>query len=57
MKPIERVQQQINLGLKVGSVLFTLADMRINLACVAADNLRQNYDRVIKEYQTVYPLL
>ncbi len=49
------LRRQITLGLKVDGVLLTLADMRINLARATADNLRQNYGRVIKVYQTVIP--
>ena len=47
---------QLNPGLKVDGVLLTLADMRTNLARATADNLRQNYGRVIKVYQTVIPV-
>lgn len=36
---------------------MTLADMRTNLACAAADNLRQNYGRVIKVCQTAIPVV
>ena len=50
MKTIGKVQRQINPGLKVDGVLLTLADMRTNLARTTADNLRQNYGRVIKVY-------
>jgi len=56
MKTIGKVQRQINPGLKVDGVLLTLADMRTNLARATADNLRQNYGRVIKVYQTVIPV-
>lgn len=56
MKTIGKVQRQINPGLKVDGVLLTLADMRTNLARATADNLRQNYGRVIKVYQMVIPV-
>jgi len=56
MKTIGKVQRQINPGLKVDCVLLTLADMRTNLARATADNLRQNYGRGIKVYQTVIPV-
>ena len=56
MKTIGKVQRQINPGLRVDGVLLTLADMRTNLARATADNLRQNYGRVIKVYQTVIPV-
>lgn len=56
MKTIGKVQRQINPRLKVDGVLLTLADMRTNLARTTADNLRQNYGRVIKVYQTVIPV-
>ena len=56
MKTIGKVQRQINPGLKVDGVLLTLADMRTNLARATADNLRQNYGRVINVYQTIIPV-
>ena len=56
MRTIGKVQRQINPLLKVDGVLLTLADMRTNLANSVADNLKQNYGKVIKVYQTVIPV-
>jgi len=56
MQTIGKVQRQINPGLKVDGVLLTLADMRTNLARATAENLRQNYGRVVKVYKTVIPV-
>lgn len=56
MKTISKVQRQINPALKVDGVLLTLADMRTNLARATADNLKQNYGKVIRVYQTVIPV-
>ncbi len=56
MQTIGKVQRQINPGLKVDGVLLTLADMRTNLARATAENLRQNYGRVVKVYKTVIPM-
>lgn len=56
IKTIGRVQRQINTGLKVEGVLLTLADMRTNIARTTAENLKQNYGRKIKVYQTVIPV-
>lgn len=56
MKTIGRVQRQINPSLKVDGVLLTLADMRTNLARATAENLKQNYGRIVKVYKTVIPV-
>ena len=56
MRTVGKVQRQINPSLKVDGVLLTLADMRTNLDNSVADNLRQNYGKVIKVYQTVIPV-
>ena len=56
MRTVGKVQRQINPSLKVDGVLLTLADMRTNLANSVADNLRQNYRKVIKVYRTVIPV-
>ena len=56
MKTIGKVQRQIKPGLKVDGVLLTLADMRTDFARATTDNLKQNYGRVIKVYQTVIPV-
>lgn len=56
MRTIGKVQRQINPGLKVDGVLLTLADMRTNLARATANNLYQNYGKVLKVFQTVIPV-
>ena len=56
MKTINKVQKQINPKLKVEGVLLTLADMRTNLARATAENLKQNYGRMLKIYKTVIPV-
>lgn len=56
MKTISRVQRQINPGLKVEGILLTLADMRTNIARATAQNLKQNYGRAVRIYQTVIPM-
>lgn len=56
LRTIGKVQKQINPQLKVEGALLTLADMRTNLARVTAENLKQNYGRAIKVYQTVIPV-
>ena len=56
MRTVGKVQRQINPSLKVDGVLLTLADMRTNLANSVAENLKQNYGKVIKVYQTVIPV-
>lgn len=43
-------------SLKVDGVLLTLADMRTNLARATAENLKQNYGRIVKVYKTVIPV-
>lgn len=53
MRTVGKVQRQINPSLKVDGVLLTLADMRTNLANSVAENLKQNYGKVIKVYRTV----
>lgn len=56
MKTIGKIQRQINPGLRADGVLLMLADMYTNLARATADNLNQDYGRVIKVYQTVLPV-
>lgn len=56
MKTINQVQRRINPGLKVEGILLTLADMRTNIARVTAQNLKQNYGRAVRIYQTVIPI-
>lgn len=56
MKTIGQVQRQINPKLKVDGALLTLADMRTNIARATAENLKRNYGRAIKVYQTVIPV-
>lgn len=56
MKTISQVQRKINPSLKVDGALLTLADMRTNIARATADNLKRNYGRAIKVYQTVIPV-
>lgn len=56
MRTIGKIQRQINPGLKVDGVLLTLADMRTNLARATANNLYQNYGKVLKVFQTVIPV-
>lgn len=56
MKTISQVQRKINPWLKVDGALLTLADMRTNIARVTAENLKRNYGRAIKVYQTVIPV-
>ena len=55
-KTIGQVKRKINPELKVDGALLTLADMRTNLARATAENLRRNYGRAIKVYQTVIPV-
>ena len=56
MKTIGQVQRKINSRLKVDGALLTLADMRTNIARATAENLRRNYGKAIKVYQTVIPM-
>lgn len=56
MRTIGKLQRQINPGLKVDGVVLTLADMRTNLARATAENLHQNYGRVINVYRSVIPV-
>lgn len=56
MKTIKQVQRQINPPLKVEGILLTLADMRTNIARATAMNLKQNYGKAVKIYQTVIPV-
>lgn len=56
MKTISQVQRKINPSLKVDGALLTLADMRTNIARATAENLKRNYGRAIKVYQTVIPV-
>ena len=56
MKTISQVQRQINPGLKVEGILLTLADMRTNIARATAQNLKQNYGRAVRIYQTFIPV-
>ena len=55
-KTIGQVQRQINPRLKVEGILLTLADMRTNIARATAQNLKQNYGRAVRIYQTVIPV-
>lgn len=56
IKTISKTRKQFNPGLKVDGVLLTLADMRTNLARATADNLRQNYGKVLRVYKTIIPV-
>ena len=56
MKTISQVQRRINPRLKVEGILLTLADMRTNIARATAENLKQNYGRAVRIYQTVIPV-
>lgn len=56
MKTVGQIQRQINPRLKVEGILLTLADMRTNIARATAQNLKQNYGKAVKIYQTVIPV-
>ena len=56
IKTIGKVQRQINPRLKIDGALLTLADMRTNLAQATATNLKENYGKLIKVYQSVIPV-
>ncbi len=55
-KTIRQVQNRINPALKVDGALLTLADMRTNLARSTETNLKENYGRFLKAYQSVIPV-
>ena len=56
MKTVGQIQRQINPRLKVEGILLTLADMRTNIVRATAQNLKQNYGKAVKIYQTVIPV-
>lgn len=56
IKTISRVKRQINPELKVDGILFTLADMRTNIARITASSIRENYGGAINIYQTTIPI-
>ena len=52
---VSQVQNQINKDLKVGGILLTLVDNRTKLAKEVDDNIKNNYGKIVKYYDTQIP--
>lgn len=55
LKIVSQVQKQINKNLKVGGILLTLVDNRTKLAREVDDNIKNNYGKIVKYYDTQIP--
>ena len=56
LKTVSRVKRTINPKLEVGGILLTLVNKRTNLSKETINDLKENYGRAIKLYDTQIPL-
>ena len=56
LKTVSRVKRTINPGLEVGGILLTLVNSRTNLSKETIQDLKENYGKAIKLYNTQIPL-
>lgn len=56
LKTVSRVKRTINPKLEVGGILLTLVNKRTNLSKETINDLKENYGRAIKLYNSQIPL-
>ena len=55
LKIISKVKRQINKELKIGGILLTLVDKRTKLPSRIEQELKENYENIVKIYDTQIP--
>ena len=56
IQTIDKTRVQINPKLKIEGILFTIADMKTNLAKMTIGTLKDSYGKRIRVYDTVIPM-